>query len=171
MVAILAATVGAIVASVVARLLVAGGDVKRHNRLVVEKDEDLAEWLIGRDRRLQNELDDARKRTLRDHPNYTQAVLDRLAATRTIALYEYREQLRAATAFRLRIDADERWTHAMIRKFRSSLPAITTAVEAGPLLRDWMRGTGSNALTWSFEDLLDEARCRLKEHPPNPYDR
>jgi hypothetical protein len=75
----------------------------------------------------------------------------------TIVLYEYREELRQARAFRLRLEAEERWTHGLIRRLRRRpLRDLVTPGRASRLVDFWSEGTERNALTWSLDDILSE---------------
>lgn len=76
-------------------------------------------------------------------------------------LYEYREELRQARDFVLRIETEEWWPHALVRRIgRRGFPGLAKPREAERLVDYWSEGTDRNALTWSLADILAELPVR-----------
>src|SRR5918992_1980618 len=125
---LLAAVFGALATGTIGPLLVASAETRRHDRLNELRQQHQAAGVAGGG-----------------------APAQALAAVNTIVLYEYREELRQARAFRLRVEAEERWTHGLIRRLRRRpLRDLVTPRRASRLVDFWSDGTERNALTWSL---------------------
>jgi hypothetical protein len=107
---LLAAVFGALATGTIGPLLVASAETRRHDRQVAERDEDLEEWIVTRHRQRAQRLNELREQRQAAGVAPSGAPAQALAAVNAIVLYEYREELRQARAFRLRAEAEERWT-------------------------------------------------------------
>lgn len=166
---LLAAIFGALATAVIGPLTIAAAEVKRHNRQVAERDEDLEEWLVVRDRQLQRRLNELKQQANAAGVAQGGAIRAGRVAVQTQLLYDYREELRQARAFVLRIAADERWTHRLVRLLkREPLPALATPSRAERLLDFWSEGTARNALSWSLDDILGELPARTPSRALEP---
>ena len=131
---LLAAVFGALATGTIGPLLVASAETRRHDRLNELRQQHQAAGVAGGG-----------------------APAQALAAVNTIVLYEYREELRQARAFRLRVEAEERWTHGLIRRLRRRpVRDLVAPRRASRLVDFWSDGTERNALTWSLDDILSE---------------
>jgi hypothetical protein len=154
---LLAAVFGALATGTIGPLLVASAETRRHDRQIAERDEDLEEWIVTRHRQRAQRLNELRQQRQAAGVAQGGAPAQALAAVNTIVLYEYREELRQARAFRLRVEAQERWTHSLIRRVRRRpLRDLVTPRRASRLVDFWSEGTERNALTWSLNDILSE---------------
>jgi hypothetical protein len=167
--AIAGALVGAVATSLLGLLSVASGEVRRHDLQVSERDKDLEEWIVIHHRKIRQ-----RWHEIEEQANEA-GVLDRgtvaasRAATQTLLLYDYREELRTAHAFVRRLAIEERWTHRFIRLRRKEpFPGLTTPSRAGRLIDYWEEGTARNALTWSLDDILAELPQRATSRARAP---
>jgi hypothetical protein len=152
---LLAAVFGALATGTIGPLLVASAETGRHDRQIAERDEDLEEWIVTRHRLRAQRLNELRQQHQAAGVAKGGASAQALAAVNTIVLYEYREELRQARAFRLRVEAEERWTHALVRRLRRRpLRDLVTPGRASRLVDFWSEGTERNALTWSRDDIL-----------------
>jgi hypothetical protein len=152
------AVVGVLLGAILTAMLVAATDVRRNNQQVRERDGELEEWLVARERERQQRLrklhEDNRVKTGDRSEGLRRK---QLAAVNTIALYEYRAEKRRAEAFRLQLEAEEGWQHQLLPKFRrSNLPGLNTPQRAQPLINEWLKPTDGNALTWSLDDIVAE---------------
>jgi hypothetical protein len=146
--------------------MAARADVRRHDRQIAERDEDLEEWIIVRHRKLKQRFSEITQQANAAGVSRGGTITAGQTAVRTELLYDYREELRQAHAFVLRIDADERWMHRAARRLprRRAFPTLTTPTGATRLVDYWEDGTARNALTWSLENILAEP-------PQRPTDR
>jgi hypothetical protein len=146
-----------VVTTVVTQMLGAWFDVRRHDRQVAERDDELGEWLVLRERRRQQRLNELSQQYNAAGVQAGGARAQGLRATNTIALYDYREQLRQARNFRLNLEVEERWSHRVLRwARRRPLPKLDTPARAAPLLGEWLAPTDGNVLTWSLDDVVAE---------------
>jgi hypothetical protein len=156
-VAVLAAVLGAILGGLITAAFGAAADVRRHDQLVRERDASLEEWLITHNRKRIHRLNELRQLHAAAGALGSGAPAQALGKVNTIVLYKYRDELRQAEAFRLRVAADEGWQHGLVRRVtRKGLPELTRPRRAKPLIESWNEGTDHNALTWSLDDLLRE---------------
>ena len=154
---LLAAVLGALATGTIGPLLVASAETRRHDRQIAERDEDLEEWIVTRHRQRAQRLNQLHQQHQTAGVAQGGAPAQALVAVNTILLYEYREELRHAHAFRLRVEAEERWTHGLIRRLRRRpLRELVTPNRASRLVDLWSEGTERNALTWSLDDILSE---------------
>lgn len=152
---LLAAVFGALATATIGPMLIASAETRRHDRQIAERDEDLEEWIVTRHRQRTQRLNELRQQHQAAGVVQGGAPAQALAAVNTIALYAYREELRQARAFRLRVEAEERWTHGLVRRLRRRpLPDFSTPCRASRLVDVWSEGTERNALTWSLDDIL-----------------
>ena len=167
---VLVAIVGALATATIGPLLAARAEVCRHDRQIAARDEDLEEWIVVRNRRLKQRFDEVRQQAASAGVARGGALAAAHKAVKTELLYEYREELRQARAFVLRIDADERWMHRAARRLprRRAFPALTVPARAARLVDAWEEGTARNALTWSLEDILAEMPARATSHAIDP---
>jgi hypothetical protein len=91
------------------------------------------------------------------------------AITGTLALYDYREELRQARNFVRNVAVEERWSHLVARKLaRRPFPELTTPGRADRLVDYWSEGTARNALDWTLDDLLNELPQRATSRAREP---
>jgi hypothetical protein len=137
--------------------MVAAVEVRRHDRQIAERDEDFEEWIVVRHRQLMQRWHEIASQAAAQGVASGGAIPGGRKATRTMLLYDYRDELRAAHNFVLRIDVEERWTHRLMRRLlRRPFPGLTTPTRAEHLVDYWNEGTERNALTWSLDDILKE---------------
>jgi hypothetical protein len=154
---VLAAIVGALATAVVSPLMLASVEVSRQDRQVAERDEDLEEWIVVRHRHLKRRWQEIARQAATVGVSEGGSIPAGRVAVQTELLYDYREELRRARSFVLRITVEERWTHRLARSLRRRpFPGLTTPLRAERLVDSWSEGTGRNALTWSLEDILQE---------------
>jgi hypothetical protein len=166
---VLGAIAGALAASVVGPLAVASLEIRRHDREIAERDEDLEEWIVVRHRRLLRRFKEIEEQAYAAGVAKGGAIPAGRVASQTILLYEYREELRQARNFRLRIAVEERWTHRLVRRLsRRPFPGLEVPGRAQRLVDYWSEGTERNALTWSLEDILGELSIRATSHAKEP---
>lgn len=155
----------AVVGGLVAPLMAANAETRRHDRQVAELDEDLEEWLVIRHRQYRQRLNELRQDRAKMGADGGGAALQGRRATRVIALYDYREHRRQAEASRQRIAAEEGRPQAFVRRLtHRPFPVLYTPARARPLLEHWLQDTDGNALTWSLDDIVAE----LAENRPPP---
>jgi hypothetical protein len=167
---ILVAILGALATATIGPLLAARAEVRRHDRQVAERDEELEEWIVVRHRKLTQRFHEINQQATAAGVQRGGAISADQQAVKAELLYEYREALRQANAFVLRIDADERWMHRIARRLPNSrhFPALTTPTRAARLVDYWEEGTARNALTWSLEDIVAELPLRATSKAIDP---
>jgi hypothetical protein len=158
---VLAAVLGGLVTAVATVLIgwivVASAEVDRRDRQIRERDEDLEEWIIVRHRELKQRWDEIESQAVLNGVERGGTIPAGRAVVQTIALYEYREELRQARNFVLRLEVEERWVHRVARRVKKQpFPGLTTPDRAVRLIDSWSEGTARNALTWRLEDILTE---------------
>lgn len=167
---VLVAILGALATATIGPLLAARAEVRRHDRQVAERDEDLEEWIVVRHRKLKQRLGEITQQAMAAGVQRGGTISAAQKAVKTELLYDYREELRQAQAFVLRVDADERWMHRIARRLPKSrdFPALTTPTRAARLVDFWEEGTARNALTWSLEDIVAELPMRATNKAVDP---
>jgi hypothetical protein len=125
--------VGVLLGAILTAILVAATEVRRHNQQVRERDGDLEEWLVARERERRQRLDRlAEDNRVKGVDRSEGLRRKQVAAVNTMALYEYRAEKRRAEAFRLQLEAEEGWQHQLLRTFgRSILPGLSVPNERG----------------------------------------
>ncbi len=135
----------------------ASAEVDRRDRQIEERDQDLEEWIIVRDRRLKQRWNEIAERAAESGVARGGTIPAGRAVVQTELLYEYREELRTARNFVLRLEVEERWIHRVARRVkRQPFPTLTTPGRAERLIDYWSEGTARNALTWNLENILAE---------------
>lgn len=157
---VLAAVFGALAAAVIGPLMIASVEVRRHDRQVVQRDEDFEEWIVIRHRDLKRRWSEIEQRARAAGVWQGGSVPAGRAAAQTELLYEYREELRKAQAFVRSIEVEERWTHRLVRVWHGRFAELTTPTRAERLVDFWSEGTARNALTWSLDNILGELPAR-----------
>jgi hypothetical protein len=153
----IAAILTALAAAIIGPLMLAAVEVRRHDRQIEKRDEDLEEWIVFRHRKLlqrfQEIEEDANARGVAGGSTIPSG---RIVA-QTLLLYDYREELRQARGFVLDIEAEERWSNRIARAMRRRpVRQLATPHRAERLIDRWSEGTARNAVTWSLQDILDE---------------
>lgn len=150
---LLAAIFGALVTIVAGFLRSIPTEVDRHDQIVEDCDQVLAEWVVDKHRGLMqrfHELDqEAASRDLASNGTIRAGQ----SAARTLLLYEYRSELRSARKFCRTVEVEERSAHRFYRRFRGRpFPLLRTPAEATPVVLYWLDGLPTNPLTWSLAD-------------------
>jgi hypothetical protein len=158
---VLAAFLGAIATASIGPLMIASVEVSRHDREVLQRDDDLEEWIVVRDRQLKRRWKEIDQQAATAGVSDGGSIAAGRVAVQTELLYEYREELRQARSFVLRVAVEERWTHRLVRRLRRRpFRQLTTPDRAARLLDFWSEGTARNALTWSLDNILAELPAR-----------
>ena len=111
--------------------------VRDHNRLIDEHDEDLTQWVADEGVRLERDI--ARHR----NEAASRGQLDSgyrwtgVAHLKEGALHRYRDQERNAQRRVRAIHDAEGWRHALLRTFKGPLPRLDTPTQVGPILDAW----------------------------------
>lgn len=167
-----AALVGAFTTWVVGLLTAASVEIRRHDRQVTERDEDLEEWLVIRYRLYQRRMREVGQQIAAnspDAPNQPGTAKRSRRAVHTELLYELREEFRQADAFVLRVRVEERWSHGLVRwVLRQPFQTLRTPDRAARLIDYWQEGTERNALTWKLSDILAELPVRATSRALDP---
>lgn len=138
-IAFLAALFGAVVALTVK----VPGDVRQHNRIVGELDEDLEAWVLDNDLRLKRELEAIRDDHNSRNTLYSSFRLQDQARAKERALQAYRDQERRAQRVRAELDMKEGIYHRGWRLVRRRpLPSLSTPSKAHPTLERWRGAIG-----------------------------
>jgi hypothetical protein len=139
------AFVAALFAVVLALAVKVPGDVRQHDRIVGELDEDLEAWVLDDDLRLKRELE-----AIRDEHNsrgmlYSSFRLKDQAEAKERALRAYREQERRAQRIRLELRMGEGVFHRAWRSLTSHrFPKLYSPSKAHPTLERWRAPVGYN---------------------------
>jgi hypothetical protein len=157
---LIAAVLGALATAVIGPLMLASVEVRRHDEQVAERDDDLEEWIVVRDRALKRRWNEIEQQARAAGVEHGGSIAAGRVATQTQLLYEYREELRKARAFIRSIQIEERWTHRLVRVWHGRVRPLTTPTRAERLVEFWYEGTAHNALTWSLDDILGELPAR-----------
>ena len=154
---VLTAVLTALAAAVIGPLMLASVEVRRRDRQIERRDEDLEEWIILRHRKLLQRFHELEEDARAKGVDRGSSIPAGKAVVKALLLYDYREELRQAHGFVRDIEAEERWSHRLARKLRQRpLGRLTTPQRATRLIDYWSEGTARNALTWSLQDILDE---------------
>lgn len=157
----LTAVLTALAAAVIGPLMLAAVEVRRRDRRIERRDEDLEEWIIFRHRRLLQRFQEIEEDARAKGVDKGSSIPAGRAAVKTLLLYDYREELRQAHGFIRDIEAEERWSHRIARTLgRRPRKRLFTSQRAARLIDYWSEGTARNALTWSLQDILDELPSR-----------
>lgn len=159
---LLAAILGALAPAAVRLALIVPTDIDRHDRQIAERDRDLEEWIIYRNRKLHQRFNELDEQAAAAGVHRGGAIPAGRTAVRTLLLYDYREELRKAHRFLREINVEERWAHRLTRRMkRQPFPDLTVPDRAARLIDYWEEGTARNALTWRLEDIVDELPERV----------
>ncbi len=151
------AVVGATATAIIGPLVFASDEVNRHDRQISERDEGIEEWIVTHNRLLRQRYNEFDERATSAGVSQGGSLQAGRVAAQTLLLYDYRDELRDANNFVLMIDAEERWTHRLVRRLRRRpFPSLTVPARAEQLVDFWSEGTARNALTWSLDDILRE---------------
>lgn len=154
---VLAAILTALAAAIIGPLMAASVEVRRHDRQIEKRDEDLEEWIIFRHRKLLQRFQEIEEDANARGVTGGSTIPSGRIVAQTLLLYDYREELRQARAFVLDIEAEERWSHRVARALRRRpVRQLATPRQAERLIDYWSEGTSRNALTRSLQDILDE---------------
>ena len=166
---LLGALITALVAQVVGPLAVAWVEIRRHDEQICQRDEDLEEWMIVKQRDWLNRLSELEQQANEAGTLHGGTLPAGRAVTSTLVLYDYREELRQARNFVGNVAVEERWSHLVARKLaRRPFPGLTTPTRAHRLVDYWSEGTARNALTWTLEDLINELPVRATSRAREP---
>jgi hypothetical protein len=153
----LTALLTAVAAAVIGPLMLASVEVRRRDRQIETRDEDLEEWIIFRHRQLLQRFHEIEEDANARGVSKGSSVPAGRVVVKTLLLYDYREELRQAHGFVRDIEAEERWVHRIARILRRRpLRGLTTPERAERLVDYWSEGTARNALSWGLKDILDE---------------
>jgi hypothetical protein len=146
--ALLGGSIGSIITLIGTLTIGIPAEVRHHDRLATEYDEDLAQWVSDECVRLEREL--AKHMNSAGNQLYSGAYLAGIAGLKEEALHLYRDQERAAERRRAALLDDEGWRHRTYRWWivRDQLPELTTPAKAAPILDGWreeVRGSGGSA--------------------------
>lgn len=130
--------IGGAISPALIALATVPAQVRRHDRLIRERDEELALWVadddVLLDRKLAEEIGELGKVPGLSPQHYPPA----LAQVKEGILQRYRDQERAAENRRAELRDDERWRHAVYRRLlRRPLPELETPQRAQPVLDEW----------------------------------
>lgn len=154
---VLTAILGAIATAVVGAVRVAWVEIRRHDLQVAERDKDIEEWIVVRQRELKSRLHEIKQQATAQGVARGGTLPTARIAVQTLLLYDYREELRQARSFVLRVAVEERLIHRVLRYLmRWPFPGLTTPDRAERLVDSWSEGTARNTLTWSLDDILGE---------------
>lgn len=166
---ILAAIIGAVAAAFINLLVTASVEVNRHDLLVDERDQDLEEWIVVRNRKLKQRWQEIEEQARAAGVDRGSTIPAGRAVVQTNLLYEYRDELRDARGFVRRIAVEERSAHRLLRLLkRQPFPDLATPRRAARLIDYWEEGTGRNTLTWSLDDILEELPQRATSRARSP---
>jgi hypothetical protein len=141
LIALAGGTVGAVVTALIGlwrRFRTIPGEVDKHDRLIKERDEDLAQWVADDHLRLRRELQGITTRLASQGHLYSGAHGRALEHAKELALHGYRDQERQAERFVAEIEAGEGALHARHReREHKPFPSLTTPDAAQPVLDRW----------------------------------
>lgn len=158
---LLGAVFGVLVTTIAALVRSVPAEIDRHDLQIADRDHDLEEWMIYRHRRLTQRFQEILGQANESGVLKGTSVEAGIIATRTLLLYDYREELRQAGSFVRGVAVDERWAHRLVRKLRGKpFPDLTVPNRAARLVDYWQEDKARNALTWTLGDILDELPAR-----------
>lgn len=158
---LLGSLLAALATVVIGQLAVASVEIRRRDRQIAERDDELEEWIVVKHRQLKQRWHEIGEQARSAGVAEGGAIPAGRTAAQTVVLYEYREELRDARNFVLRLAVEERWTHRLVRALTSRrFPELHTPARAERLVDFWSEGTDRNALTWSLDDILGELPAR-----------
>ncbi|HYH60269.1 MAG TPA: hypothetical protein VD766_00225 [Solirubrobacterales bacterium] len=153
---LLAAVFGALVTAVAVLARSIPAEIDRHDQLIEECDQSLAEWVVDQHRSLMQRFHelDQEAASLEVVPSGGTIRAEQNAA-RTLLLYEYRSELRSARTFCRTVEVEERSAHRFYRRLRGRpFPLLRAPAEATPVVLYWLDGLPTNPLTWTLADAV-----------------
>jgi len=178
LVAIVGGIVGTVLAALIAvaaRFLRAQGDVVTHDRLVAERDEDLASWVSDRTLALRRDISATTEELNKENLFYGGAHANALGLVKEQALHQYRDELRrverAVAALR---EAEGRMHDRWRRRDTRPFPTLHTPAKSEPILDAWRsaitrHGGGQVEVVDPTRRDLDDALARLRAEGAGDY--
>jgi hypothetical protein len=138
LVAIVIALAGGSVGAFITLVARVPEQVRHHNRLVTEYDEDLGQWVADEMVRLERAFERHKNEAARNGQLYSGAYLRGIAHLKEEALHAYRDQETAAKRRRAALRDAEGWVHRKWREIRAGpLRELDAPDEVRPLLDMW----------------------------------
>lgn len=166
---LVAALAGGAVGAGTASLARVPAQVRRHNRLVVEYDQDLANWVADESVRLERELQRTSRRFVESGTQGQNAHARALAQLKEESLRAYRDSELAAKQRRSALRDEEGWQHDVWRwiTVRGQLAPLRTPRKVQPILDTWREPVGFDELSVQISDPtsrdLDEILAELAQ--------
>jgi hypothetical protein len=161
---------GGVGVALVLWLVRAPGEVRDHDRLLAERDEDLGTWVADEHLELERELGRILERLSAQNLLWSSTRLAQRAGAKEQVLHAYRDQERQARRFRAELEAREEWPHKVWRKLRGGpLPTLTASERVQPILDVWREAESyegspicevSDPTRRTLETALDELKGR-----------
>ena len=136
------ALAGGSAGSILTLLVGVPAQVRDHDRLVAEYDDDLAQWVADEMVRLEREIERHKNEMAGSGHLYSGAYLRGIAHLKEAALHAYRDEERGAERKRAALNDVEGWRHRAWRRVhpgRKPLAALSSPKEVEPLLDLWRR--------------------------------
>jgi hypothetical protein len=148
LVAIVGGAIGSVVTVAIAlgaQFLRARDEIVSHDRLVADRDEDLASWVSDRSLALRRELTARTERLNKRRLFYSNTRGQDLALLKEQALHEYRDQERQARRDVALVEQAETWAHRWWRRRRHrDFPKLTAPARAEKVLEVWRSSVTSH---------------------------
>lgn len=166
---LVAALAGGAVGAAVASLARVPAQVRRHNRLVTEYDQELANWVADESVRLDREMKRTSRRFSESGREGERVHARALAQLKEESLRAYRDSELTAKQRRAALRDEEGWQHDLWRwiTVRGQLAPLRTPRKAQPILDTWREPASVGAATVQVGDPtgrdLDEVLTALAE--------
>jgi hypothetical protein len=166
---LVAALAGGAVGAAIAALARVPSQVRTHDRLVGEYDEELGNWVADESVRLERELNRVTRRFAESNETGEEAHARALAQVREESLRAYRDSERAARHQRAALRDTEGWQHDVWRwvTARGQLPPLRIPRKVKPLIDAWREPISFGAVSARVSDPtsrgLDEILAELAQ--------
>jgi hypothetical protein len=166
---LVAALAGGAAGAAIAALARVPSQVRAHDRLVGEYDEELGNWVADESVRLERELKRATRRFAESDETGEMAHARALAQVKEESLRAYRDSELAARNRRTALRDTEGWQHDLWRwvTARGQLPPLRMPRKAKPIIDSWREPVGFGDVSLEVNDAtsrgLDEILAELAE--------
>jgi hypothetical protein len=166
---LVSALAGGAVGAAIAGLARVPAQVRSHNRLVGEYDEELGNWVADESVRLQRELKRVTRRFAESDAQGEAAHARALAQVKEESLRAYRDSLLTAEQQRRALRDSEGWQHDLWRwvTVRGQLPPLRVPRKVAPLIDTWREPVSFGQVSAQVSDPtrrdLDEILAELAE--------
>jgi hypothetical protein len=149
---------------VIQRLAKIPAEIRRHDRLIRERNEDLARWIADDDRALTRELDQIDERCNTQNLFYSSERMKQRVSARQEVLRRYRDQKTAADRYVANVADEESWPHVLWRRARKRpMPELEAPSTLRRVIGRWKE---SEAFEGGWAMIDDQTDPTARINPP-----